>query len=63
MESFLKGMVIIFTALTFLIFLTGVGGMVRNNNFYKKHSNFLMRLRVIFQGITLAAFALLLMMR
>ena len=43
--------------LALLMVIIGIIAMVMNNNFYKTNSNKLMRMRVLFQGITLIILA------
>ena len=43
--------------LALLMVVVGVIAMAKNGNFNKKHSNKLMRMRVLFQGIAVLVFA------
>jgi|TARA_Y100000994_G_scaffold241061_1_gene236458 predicted permease len=43
--------------LALLMVVVGVIAMAKNGNFNKKHSNKLMRMRVLFQGIAVFVFA------
>ncbi len=43
--------------LALLMVIVGVIAMAKNGNFNKKHSNKLMRMRVLFQGIAVFVFA------
>lgn len=62
MRAVIKCLLVCFIVMTFVTFLIGIVGMVQNNAFYQKNANFLMRLRVLFQGLALAIFAVLLLM-
>ena len=44
--------------LALLMVVIGIIAMALNNNFYKTNSNKLMRMRVLFQGITLILLAI-----
>ena len=55
--SFGDYLMLIFMMLALLMVIIGIIAMVMNNNFYKTNSNKLMRLRVLFQGITLIILA------
>lgn len=46
--------------LTLLVLFVGLFSMVRGGEFNKKYSNKLMRLRVLFQAIAIAIFAIVL---
>ena len=48
---------LIFMLLALLMVVIGIIAMALNNNFYKTNSNKLMRMRVLFQGITLIILA------
>ena len=45
---------------TLLVLVIGVVSFAVNGDFYKRNANKLMRLRVLFQGLALAFFAILL---
>lgn len=45
--------------LTLLVLFAGIISMARGGEFNRKHSNRLMRLRVLFQGIAVLIFVLL----
>ena len=45
---------------TLLVLVVGVVSFAVNGDFYKRNANKLMRLRVLFQGLALAFFAILL---
>ena len=47
---------------TLIILVVGLIGFARNGPFYQKHSNNLMRLRILGQGLALAIFALIMFM-
>ena len=55
--SFGDYLMLIFMLLALLMVIIGIIAMVMNNNFYKTNSNKLMRMRVLFQGITLLILA------
>ena len=55
--SFGDYLMLIFMLLALLMVIIGIIAMVMNNNFYKTNSNKLMRMRVLFQGITLIILA------
>tara|TARA_Y100001938_G_C7907306_1_gene337719 strand:- start:434 stop:631 length:198 start_codon:yes stop_codon:yes gene_type:complete len=55
--SFGDYLMLIFMMLALLMVIIGIIAMVMNNNFYKTNSNKLMRMRVLFQGITLIILA------
>ena len=59
MESFLPFLLGIAMFATLAILVVGLVGFARNDAFYKKNSNNLMRARVIGQGIALILFALI----
>lgn len=44
---------------TLVILVVGLVGFARNGPFYQKHSNNLMRLRILGQGLALVIFALI----
>ena len=43
--------------LSLLMVVIGVSAMAKNGDFKKKHSNKLMRMRVLFQGVAVLVFA------
>jgi hypothetical protein len=49
-------------AATVLVLFTGVISFAINGDFYAKHANRLMVARVVFQGVALALFALLVLL-
>ena len=55
--SFGDYLMLIFMMVALLMVIIGIIAMVMNNNFYKTNSNKLMRMRVLFQGITLIILA------
>lgn len=48
-------------AVTFLVLLTGIAGMVIGGDFNKKYSNKLMRARVVSQAFAVCLFAVAMM--
>ena len=56
--SFGDYLMLIFMLLALLMVVIGIIAMALNNNFYKTNSNKLMRMRVLFQGITLILLAI-----
>lgn len=44
---------------TLVVLVVGLVGFARNGPFYQKHSNNLMRLRILGQGLALVIFALI----
>jgi hypothetical protein len=58
MESFLFILVLIAMFITLGVLATGIIGMARGGEFNAKYGNKLMRARVICQGVTLALFAI-----
>ncbi len=55
--SFGDYLMLIFMMLALLMVVIGIISMALNNKFYKTNSNKLMRMRVLFQGITLILLA------
>jgi len=55
--SFGDYLMLIFMLLALVMVVIGIIAMALNNNFYKTNSNKLMRMRVLFQGITLILLA------
>lgn len=58
MEGFFGTLLIIGLALTAGVLLIGVASFALGGDFNRKHSNNLMRLRVILQGIVIAVFVI-----
>lgn len=58
----LKVMVITTMVVTALVLIMGIISMSRGGEVNKKYGNRLMRMRVLFQGITLSLFAILLVL-
>lgn len=56
--SFGDYLMLIFMLLALVMVVIGIIAMALNNNFYKTNSNKLMRMRVLFQGITLILLAI-----
>ena len=52
-------LLVLFMLLTLGVLVTGVASFGLNGEFYKRNSNKLMRLRVVFQALALVFFALL----
>ncbi len=59
-SSVLPFVLIVSMVLALLMVVIGVIAMAKNGNFNKKHSNKLMRMRVLFQGIAVLVFAAIL---
>lgn len=59
MDSFLPFLLGLAMFATLIILVVGLINFARNGPFYQKHSNNLMRARVIGQGIALVIFALI----
>ena len=49
--------------ITLAVLVTGIFAMARGGEFNRKHSNRLMRLRVVAQGIALVLFAIAMMIK
>jgi len=62
MESFLPFLLGFAMFATLIILVVGLVGFARTGAFYKKHSNNLMRARVIGQGVALLIFALIMLL-
>ncbi len=56
-------LVVIGAAVTVLVLLLGIGGFARGGAFNARHSNRLMRYRVIAQGVTVGLILLYVFMR
>ena len=56
-STVLPFVLVVSMVLALLIVVIGVIAMAKNGNFNKKHSNKLMRMRVLFQGIAVLVFA------
>lgn len=56
-------LVIVAAMITLAVLVTGIFAMARGGEFNRKHSNRLMRLRVVAQGIALALFAIAMMIK
>ena len=56
-SSVLPFVLVVSMVLALLMVVVGVIAMAKNGNFNKKHSNKLMRMRVLFQGIAVLVFA------
>ena len=56
-SSVLPFVLVVTMVLALLMVVIGVIAMAKNGNFNKKHSNKLMRMRVLFQGIAVLVFA------
>ena len=56
-STVLPFVLVVTMVLALLMVVIGVIAMAKNGNFNKKHSNKLMRMRVLFQGIAVLVFA------
>ncbi len=56
-------LVIVAAMITLAVLVTGIFAMARGGEFNRKHSNRLMRLRVVAQGIALVLFAIAMMIK
>ena len=56
-STVLPFVLIVSMVLALLMVVIGVIAMAKNGNFNKKHSNKLVRMRVLFQGIAVLVFA------
>ena len=56
-STVLPFVLVVSMVLALLMVVVGVIAMAKNGNFNKKHSNKLMRMRVLFQGIAFLVFA------
>ncbi len=63
MKALFFTLVIAAAMITLAVLVTGIFAMARGGEFNRKHSNRLMRLRVIAQGIALALFAIAMMIK
>lgn len=62
MEAFLPVLLLFVMGATLLILIVGVVGFAANGEFNRKYGNKLMRMRVLFQGIAILIFALVIWM-
>ncbi len=63
MKALFFTLVIAAAMITLAVLVTGIFAMARGGEFNRKHSNRLMRLRVVAQGIALALFAIAMMIK
>ena len=56
-STVLPFVLVVSMVLALLMVVVGAIAMAKNGNFNKKHSNKLMRMRVLFQGIAVLVFA------
>ena len=56
-STVLPFVLVVSMVLALLMVVIGVIALAKNGNFNKKHSNKLMRMRVLFQGIAVLVFA------
>lgn len=63
MKALFFTLVIVAATITLAVLVTGIFAMARGGEFNRKHSNRLMRLRVVAQGIALALFAIAMMIK
>ena len=56
-STVLPFVLVVSMVLALVMVVIGVIAMAKNGNFNKKHSNKLMRMRVLFQGIAVLVFA------
>ncbi|MDJ0935984.1 MAG: twin transmembrane helix small protein [Kiloniellales bacterium] len=63
MKAMFFTLVIAAAMITLAVLVTGIFAMARGGEFNRKHSNRLMRLRVVAQGIALALFAIAMMIK
>jgi hypothetical protein len=63
MKALFFTLVIVAAMITLAVLVTGIFAMARGGEFNRKHSNRLMRLRVIAQGIALVLFAIAMMIK
>jgi hypothetical protein len=56
-STVLPFVLVVSMVLALIMVVVGVIAMAKNGNFNKKHSNKLMRMRVLFQGIAVLVFA------
>jgi len=57
MTNFLPYFLFIAMGATLLVLVIGVVSFAKHGEFYQRNSNYLMRLRVLFQGVALAVLA------
>lgn len=63
MKALFFTLVIAAAMITLAVLVTGIFAMARGGEFNRKHSNRLMRLRVVAQGIALVLFAIAMMIK
>ncbi len=63
MKAMFFTLVIVAAMITLAVLVTGIFAMARGGEFNRKHSNRLMRLRVVAQGIALVLFAIAMMIK
>ncbi len=63
MKALFFTLVIVAAMITLAVLVTGIFAMARGGEFNRKHSNRLMRLRVVAQGIALVLFAIAMMIK
>ena len=63
MKGLFFTLVIVAAMITLAVLVTGIFAMARGGEFNRKHSNRLMRLRVVAQGIALVLFAIAMMIK
>lgn len=63
MKALFFTLVIVAATITLAVLVTGIFAMARGGEFNRKHSNRLMRLRVVAQGIALVLFAIAMMIK
>lgn len=63
MNVFVFGLAIAAAMITLAVLATGIFAMARGGEFDRKHSNRLMRLRVIAQGIAILLFAIAMLLK
>ena len=59
MNSYLPALLIVAMVATLVVLVAGIISFAVHGKFYLKHSNNLMRLRVVMQGVALAIFGLI----
>ncbi len=62
METILPFLLGLAMVATLVILVVGLVGFARNGPFYQKHSNNLMRLRILGQGLALLIFGLIMLL-
>ncbi len=63
MKALFFTLVIVAAMITLAVLVTGIFAMARGGEFNRKHSNRLMRLRVVAQGFALVLFAIAMMIK